>query len=165
LWATDDGKSKSRNPPPGPPARLTWSKYRGAGTVTFENAKPAIDAESHRSTTTAKFSEPGEYWLRVVANDSSGDGGGGFQCCWTNGILKVTVTPARTTATGAAAGTAPGPVVFRSASEWATVLADKAKATPTADLVSANVKSGDKYQINIVRRTKPQGAIAHTVGT
>jgi mannose-6-phosphate isomerase-like protein (cupin superfamily) len=80
--------------------------------------------------------------------------------------MKVTVTAARTTAaTGAAPATAPGPAVFRGASEWATILADKAKATPTADLVSANVKSGDKYQINIVRRTKPQGAIAHAVGT
>jgi hypothetical protein len=37
------------------------------------------------------FSEAGEYWLRVVANDSSGDGGGGFQCCWTNGLVKVSV--------------------------------------------------------------------------
>jgi mannose-6-phosphate isomerase-like protein (cupin superfamily) len=165
VWATDDGKFKGRNPPQGPPVRLTWSKYRGSGTVTFAKAKPDVDKDTHRASTTATFSEPGEYWLRVVANDSSGDGGGGFQCCWTNGIVKVTVAPARATATGAAAGTAPGPVVFRSAAEWATVLADKAKATPTADLVSANVKSGDKYQINIVRRTKPQGAIAHAVGT
>ena len=164
VWATDDGKSKSRNPPPGPPARLTWSKYRGAGAVTFENAKPAIDAESHRSTTTAKFSEPGEYWLRVVANDSSGDGGGGFQCCWTNGLVKVTVSAAPATTAGAAAE-ARGLVVFRPAGEWAATLAEKKKATPSAELVSANVKSGEKYMINVVRRTAPQGAIAHAVGT
>jgi mannose-6-phosphate isomerase-like protein (cupin superfamily) len=163
VWATDDGKSKSRNPPPGPPVRLTWSKYRGAGTVTFENAKPAIDAESHRSTTTAKFSEPGEYWLRVVANDSSGDGGGGFQCCWTNGLVKVTVSAAPTPTAGAAAE-APRPVVFRAGTEWVSMLADKAKSAP-ADMMSANVKSGDKYMINVIRRTKPQGAIAHAVGT
>jgi hypothetical protein len=31
--------------------------------------------------------------LRVVANDWSGDGGGGFQCCWTNGQVKVSVKP------------------------------------------------------------------------
>ena len=34
---------------------------------------------------------PGEYTLRVQANDSSGDGGGGFQCCWTNAHVKVAV--------------------------------------------------------------------------
>ena len=29
--------------------------------------------------------------LRAQANDSSGEGGGGFQCCWTNAYVKVTV--------------------------------------------------------------------------
>ena len=42
-----------------------------------------------KATTTAKFSEPGEYVLQVTANDYSGDGGGGFQCCWTNSLVKV----------------------------------------------------------------------------
>jgi hypothetical protein len=45
------------------------------------------------ATTTATFSEPGEYTLAVVANDYSGDGGGGFQCCWSTGQVKVTVKP------------------------------------------------------------------------
>ena len=39
----------------------------------------------------ATFSAPGEYWLRVQANDESGEGGGGFQCCWTNAYVKVSV--------------------------------------------------------------------------
>ena len=42
-------------------------------------------------TATATFSAPGEYLLRVQANDESGEGGGGFQCCWTNTYVKVTV--------------------------------------------------------------------------
>jgi hypothetical protein len=46
---------------------------------------------SGTATTSARFSEPGEYILRVVANDWSGDGGRGFQCCWTNAQVKVTV--------------------------------------------------------------------------
>ena len=46
-----------------------------------------------KATTTASFSEPGEYILRVVANDWSGDGGGGFQCCWTNAHVAVSVKP------------------------------------------------------------------------
>jgi hypothetical protein len=32
----------------------------------------------------------------VQANDSTGEGGGGFQCCWTNAHVKVTVKPAAT---------------------------------------------------------------------
>ena len=39
----------------------------------------------------ATFAVPGEYLLRVQANDESGEGGGGFQCCWTNTYVKVTV--------------------------------------------------------------------------
>src|SRR4030095_13575012 len=60
-----------------------WSKFRGPGEVTFENARPAGDAQG-KTATTAKFSAPGEYVLRAQANDSTGDGGGGFQCWWTN---------------------------------------------------------------------------------
>jgi hypothetical protein len=47
-----------------------------------------------KASTTATFSEPGEYILRAQANDTTGEGGRGFQCCWTNVHVKVTVTPA-----------------------------------------------------------------------
>jgi hypothetical protein len=54
--------------------------------------RPTIDfKDGGRASTTAKFSAPGDYIVRVQANDSSGDGGGGFQCCWTNAHVKVTV--------------------------------------------------------------------------
>ena len=46
-----------------------------------------------KATTTATFSQPGEYILHIVANDYSGEGGRGFQCCWTNGQVKVSVQP------------------------------------------------------------------------
>jgi hypothetical protein len=46
-----------------------------------------------KATTTAHFGQPGEYILRLQANNSTGDGGGGFQCCWTNVHVKVTVSP------------------------------------------------------------------------
>jgi hypothetical protein len=48
-------------------------------------------AAGGKTTTTATFSRAGEYMLRVQGNDSSGEGGGGFQCCWTNAYVKVTV--------------------------------------------------------------------------
>ena len=70
--------------------------------MTFDKAKPELEKLAGgkvnepfrgRGQTTAKFSEPGEYVLHVVANDYSGDGGGGEVCCWTSAMVKVTVTP------------------------------------------------------------------------
>ena len=48
---------------------------------------------SGKASTTVKFSQTGDYVLHVTVNDYSGDGGGGFQCCWTNGLVKVSVKP------------------------------------------------------------------------
>jgi hypothetical protein len=104
LWVADDMKYTSgTNAPlttPRPPVTLTWSKYRGPGVVTFDKPRPAVEklpaqsdnaAFSGKATTNVKFSEPGDYVLHVTANDYSGEGGGGFQCCWTTGLLKVSV--------------------------------------------------------------------------
>ena len=56
--------------------------------------KPKVELDNGGKTTvTATFSEPGDYLLRVQANDSTGEGGGGFQCCWTNAHVKVAVQP------------------------------------------------------------------------
>lgn len=104
LWVADDAKTfQGGKAPDTTPVTVTWSKYRGPGTVTFSNSQPAVETApgkwktpqvfSGKATTTATFSEPGEYVLHVVANDWSGDGGGGFQCCWTNGQVRVTVKP------------------------------------------------------------------------
>jgi hypothetical protein len=77
---------------PRPDLVLTWSVHRGPAGVTFADPKPAIDkAADGKTTTTATFSVPGDYILRAQANDTSGDGGGGFQCCWTNAHVKVSV--------------------------------------------------------------------------
>jgi mannose-6-phosphate isomerase-like protein (cupin superfamily) len=65
---------------------------------------------------------------------------------------------------GLAQGDASG-VVFKSSAELMARLAERAGATPAPEMMAANVKSGDHYMINVVRRTKPQGAIAHDVGT
>jgi hypothetical protein len=81
-----------------PPVRVSWHKFRGAGDVTFAETSPKVDIPGGgKATTTATFSAPGEYILRAQVNDRSGDGGGGFQCCWTNAHVKVTVTGASTT--------------------------------------------------------------------
>ena len=71
-------------------------KFRGPGdvkiaeeTIALENggdAKKFVEAK-----TTATFSAPGTYWLRAQVNDSSGNGGGGDQCCWTSAHIVVNV--------------------------------------------------------------------------
>ena len=106
MWFTDDAKfSSGSNAPqrePPPPVELTWSKFRGPGEVKFSAAKPKTETLEGgqvdqpfrgKASTEASFSVPGEYLLHVVANDYSGDGGGGEVCCWTFGFVKVTVTP------------------------------------------------------------------------
>ena len=105
VWADDDatystGQGTAPRTPP-PPVTVNWTHYRGAGKVTFDKEKPEMQklaggniGEPFRGkySTTVKFSAPGEYLLQVTANDYSGDGGGGEVCCWTNAIVKVTVT-------------------------------------------------------------------------
>jgi hypothetical protein len=104
VWISDDAKwttnSGARPKNQGPPVTVRWTKYRGPGSVTFDKDRPEVEKVERRdaaavfngkAATTVKFSEPGEYWLHVVANDYSGDGGGGFQCCWTSGQVKVSV--------------------------------------------------------------------------
>jgi hypothetical protein len=104
VWATDDAKftsatgAKPKNL--GPPVALHWTKYRGPGTVKFSEARPEVKADTSKTspfsgnaTTTVAFSEPGEYVLHLVANDYSGEGGLGFQCCWTTAQVKVSVLP------------------------------------------------------------------------
>jgi hypothetical protein len=43
-----------------------------------------VSKQGDMVTANATFDTPGEYMLRVQANDESGEGGGGFQCCWSN---------------------------------------------------------------------------------
>jgi hypothetical protein len=106
VWVADD----ARMPVAGirlrtSPVTVAWSKFRGPGTVTFASERPAVEKQeiqlpppatfAGKAATTATFSEPGEYVLRMVANDWSGDGGRGFQCCWSNAQVKVSVKSGR----------------------------------------------------------------------
>jgi hypothetical protein len=104
LWTTDDARYASgtmaipRKLPP--PVELTWSKYRGPGSVEFDSTQPKLETLAGgavnvpftgKATVTARFSQPGEYVLHVLANDYSGDGGGGEVCCWTTALMRVSV--------------------------------------------------------------------------
>jgi hypothetical protein len=105
LWVADDASvAPGQKRPISTPVSVSLGKYRGPGSVTFvpdhpqvqkaEFQAPPITTFTGTVSASAKFSEPGEYILRVVANDWSGVGGAGFQCCWTNAQIKVSVSPA-----------------------------------------------------------------------
>jgi hypothetical protein len=95
VWVSDKPSAvaeEGRGRGNAPPATLLLVKHRGPGEVKFAEARPKADfAADGKATATATFSAPGEYVVRVQANDSSGEGGGGFQCCWTNVHVKVNV--------------------------------------------------------------------------
>ena len=96
VWVTDDGHSAAITTGAaraGVPVTLAWFKHQGPGDVTFNPATARLTATGGVGKTSAVFSKPGDYVLRVRANDSAVAGAGHAQCCWTNGFLKVTVTP------------------------------------------------------------------------
>lgn len=95
AWATDDGIEDPRFPGRGnKPLNVRWIVHRqpvGAA-VKFAEDRPKVDKDAGgKASTTATFSMPGDYVLRAQGTDLSGEGGGGFQCCWTSAVVKVTV--------------------------------------------------------------------------
>ena len=86
----DDGKSLSGS---GVPVELTWFKHQGPGSVTFSPGTARLTPTGGKATTTATFSQAGDYLVRVRANDSPVMSAGHSQCCWTNAFVRVTVEP------------------------------------------------------------------------
>lgn len=80
---------------------VSWSKYRGPGSLRFEPAVTAVQAQT--AATTVVFSEAGEYIVQALADDGSvlataqGQNTPGFACCWSTTRVKVTVTGPGTT--------------------------------------------------------------------
>ncbi len=96
VWARDDGKPAGSVVGPGTaavPVTLTWFLHQGVAPVAFSPPTVQVAVTGGESTTMATFAEPGDYIVRVRANDASGiDDAGHAQCCWTNGFIKVKVT-------------------------------------------------------------------------
>lgn len=92
VWGSDDGRVRIGRQPQASVA-LAWFKHQGPGEVTFSEESGEAPVEGGTMTTMATFTMPGEYVIRVRANDSSGVSSGGHaQCCWTNGFVRVNVT-------------------------------------------------------------------------
>ena len=102
IWAVDDSvrekdpvsiKPRGRGDARGA-INVTWYKHSGPGAVSFDPPKQPIAELQGTVTTSATFAQPGEYVIRIRAdNFGRVDTSAGNQCCWTNGYVKVTVTP------------------------------------------------------------------------
>ena len=90
VIAKDDGAGLTRG---GFPVTLTWFTHQGPAPVVFGTPSSRLTPTGGTATTTATFSKPGDYILRVRANDSEVVTAGHAQCCWTNGFVKVRVAP------------------------------------------------------------------------
>jgi hypothetical protein len=95
LWVTDDGKVAPSNTGvdrQAAPLTLTWFKHQGPGVVSFGPATSRLSPTGGTASTTATFSMPGEYIVRVRVNDSPVATAGHAQCCWTNGFVRIVVS-------------------------------------------------------------------------
>ena len=96
VWTSDVKPADGYRPNPFRtqiPLTLKWHVLRSPGDVEFAEEEQEFEESSDQNpTTTATFSEPGEYLLRVEALDETGEGGSGFQCCWTSAHVRVTVS-------------------------------------------------------------------------
>ena len=77
-----------RPPVTQPTLKVLWTKYRGPGVVSFSESEVAV--ADGTATTMVTFTRPGEYVLRAKAVENAGSFG---LCCWTNGYVRVMVTP------------------------------------------------------------------------
>ena len=76
---------------------MNWRRHSGPGEVTFAQDRIPLTTDRNpaavlEAATTATFDAPGEYVVRAQVNDTSGDGGGGDQCCWTTALVRVSVS-------------------------------------------------------------------------
>jgi hypothetical protein len=96
VWVEDpkapgDAETAAARGGPSTVATISFHKFRGPGKVTFDKPRYAVMKQGDIVNGSATFAAPGDYTIRVQANDESGEGGFGFQCCWTNTYVKVNV--------------------------------------------------------------------------
>ena len=77
-------------PDPQPQNLAWWFQHQGPGDVAFGAWESVVPQAGDEATTTATFSEPGDYLLRVKAVENVATIE--FHCCWTNGYIRVNVT-------------------------------------------------------------------------
>jgi hypothetical protein len=76
-------------PDPRPVSLVWWFKHQGPGDVVFTGADAKVGKGGGDTVATARFSQPGDYMLRLQAVPSVGTLE--FHCCWTNMYVRVHV--------------------------------------------------------------------------
>jgi hypothetical protein len=93
VYVSDDGIKKVQERARPGMVLLTWEKFRGTGNVVFSERQPKpagiAPGKTGVAETTATFSEPGRYTLRLSTIDQSQPDN---QCCWTNVYVDVAVS-------------------------------------------------------------------------
>jgi hypothetical protein len=118
VWVADDAKSPPlpstpvaggvgrSEPRERQPVTVRWAVFRGPreGAAQFTEERPKVEKLAQlksappetpfygKAMTTATFNVPGQYVLSIQAFDATGEGGGGFQCCWSNAKVNVSVS-------------------------------------------------------------------------
>jgi len=99
IWINDDSVREEepivvKQRQARPAMNVTWFKHSGPGPIIFSSSKQPVPELTGTATASATFKQPGEYVIRVRADNFGRlDTSAGNQCCWTNGYIKVTVTP------------------------------------------------------------------------
>lgn len=97
VWVHDDAVHEKEPIPVKreavPALNVTFYKHAGpAAPVVFSAPKTPLTTVQGRASTTATFSEPGDYVIRARADTFGNvDSTAADQCCWTNGYWKVSV--------------------------------------------------------------------------
>ena len=85
LHASVDLRGRARS-------RVSWYPHQGPGDVVFSKQEANVEGSGeHEVMTSATFSEPGDYVLRVTVLETLA--ALVQHCCWTNGYVPVSVTP------------------------------------------------------------------------
>ena len=77
----------------GVPSSVAWFTHQGPSQAVFGTPTAKLTPTGGTTSTTATFDRPGDYIVRVRANDSAVSTAGHSQCCWSNAFVKVRVTP------------------------------------------------------------------------
>ena len=103
VWTNDDSDRETEPVTIKPRAaakaaiNVSWFKHSGPGVVVFTPPSTPLPELQGTATTSVVFKQPGEYVIRVRADNFGRlDTSPGNQCCWTNGYVNVTVTPSAT---------------------------------------------------------------------
>ena len=89
VWTTKPPLPSGTRAGKPPVLTVRWSKYRGTGAVAFAPVQPEVNGVDGKAVTSATFSAPGDYILKVRAMDTADRGSN--QCCRTNALVGVAV--------------------------------------------------------------------------